>query len=59
MTTDTVSQDKKLLKPPLKCPKCHYGGRYIVPHEDGWQCWNCMKIIYRDAPIIDLDISES
>ena len=36
---------------PIVCPKCKYTGKYIVAHEDGWQCLNCMKIIYRDQPL--------
>jgi ribosomal protein S27AE len=33
-------------KPPSKCPKPYCGGTAFTPHEDGWQCINCMKIIY-------------
>jgi Zn ribbon nucleic-acid-binding protein len=35
----------------IVCPKCKYTGKYILAHEDGWQCLNCMKIIYRDQPL--------
>ena len=36
---------------PMVCPKCKYTARYIVTHEDGWQCLNCMKIIYKNKPM--------
>lgn len=32
---------------PSLCPKPGCGGGVFIPHEDGWQCFNCMKIIYR------------
>jgi ribosomal protein S27AE len=35
---------------PSFCPKCNCQGKYLIPHEDGWQCWNCMKIIYKNLP---------
>jgi len=41
-----------LSRPPSICPKPNCGGSYFVPHEEGWQCWNCMKIIYRDQPLL-------
>ena len=34
-------------KPPSVCPKANCGGTSFIPHEDGWQCFNCMKIIYK------------
>ncbi len=43
----------KLLEPklykeaPSVCTKSGCGGKIFVPHEDGWQCFNCMKIIYK------------
>ena len=33
---------------PSNCPKENCNGRVFLPHEDGWQCFNCMKIIYKD-----------
>ncbi|HEY56602.1 MAG TPA: hypothetical protein G4N90_04105 [Dehalococcoidia bacterium] len=36
--------------PPPVCTKPGCGGRLFIPHEDGWQCFNCMKIIYRSQP---------
>ena len=33
-------------EPPLLCPKPNCGGTLFIPHEDGWQCFNCMKITY-------------
>jgi hypothetical protein len=46
-------------RPPEVCPKpfCH-GTRFIV-HEDGWQCLNCMKVIYRYKRIVDHNRQES
>lgn len=41
----------RLYKPPAVCPRSKCGGTYFIPHEDGWQCWNCMKIIYEDSPL--------
>jgi len=41
--------------PPEVCPKANCGGTLFIPHEDGWQCWNCMKIIYSEKPLPDLD----
>ena len=43
----------KLLEPkyysqaPDICTKPGCGGTLFLPHEDGWQCFNCMKIIYK------------
>ena len=38
-------------KPPVICPKPYCGGTSFIPHEDGWQCLNCMKIIYNQEPL--------
>jgi len=38
-----------LYKPPSVCPKPNCRCSCFMSHEDGWQCWNCMKIIYRDS----------
>jgi len=32
---------------PSVCPKRDCRGTVFLPHEDGWQCFNCMKIIYK------------
>ena len=32
---------------PSVCTKPGCGGKVIVTHEDGWQCFRCMKIIYK------------
>lgn len=43
----------KLLEPVFKtecpkvCPKPGCGGMVFLPHEEGWQCFNCMKIVYK------------
>ena len=38
-------------KYPSNCSKPHCNGKDFIRHEDGWQCWNCMKIIYRHPPL--------
>jgi len=38
-------------KPPSICPKPYCGGTSFTPHEDGWQCINCMKIIYNQEAL--------
>ncbi len=44
---------EKLLEPklysqaPSVCTKPGCEGTVIIPHEDGWQCFSCMKIIYK------------
>ena len=43
----------KLLEPnlynnvPSICIKPGCGGSIFIPHDDGWQCFNCMKIVYK------------
>jgi hypothetical protein len=43
----------KLLEPklysqaPPVCAKPGCGGTLFLPHEEGWQCFNCMKIMYK------------
>ena len=32
---------------PSVCTKPGCGGTVFILHEDGWQCFNCMKIIYK------------
>ncbi len=32
---------------PAVCTKPGCGGTFFLQHEDGWQCFNCMKIIYK------------
>ncbi|MFC2024024.1 hypothetical protein ACFLTJ_00365 [Chloroflexota bacterium] len=44
-------QQTYLSRRPIACPKCKYTGKYIIAHEDGWQCFNCMKIIYSYRPL--------
>ncbi len=41
-------------KCPEVCTKPGCGGRVFLPHEDGWQCFNCMKIIYKHPGVADL-----
>jgi len=36
---------------PTVCPKPDCGGLVFIAHEDGWQCFNCMKIIYAEQPL--------
>ena len=45
---ETFLEPKLYKHAPSVCPKPGCGGRGFIPHEDGWQCFNCMKIIYRD-----------
>jgi Zn ribbon nucleic-acid-binding protein len=52
VVTGVVLKDK-MSRAPSVCPKCNYQGKYMMPHEDGWQCWNCMKIIYEKLPSIE------
>jgi hypothetical protein len=33
--------------PPSVCTKASCGSTVFIPHEDGWQCFNGMKIIYK------------
>ena len=37
---------------PGVCPKPNCGGVVFFKHVDGWQCFNCNKIIYREEPVI-------
>jgi len=39
-------------KPPRVCPKPGCKGTVFIQHPDGWQCFNCMKVIYQDQPIL-------
>jgi len=34
-------------QPPRVCPKPGCGGTFFISHEEGWQCFNCMKILYK------------
>jgi ribosomal protein S27AE len=45
--TEIFLEPKLYERPPSVCPKTDCGGTYFIPHEDGWQCFNCMKIIYK------------
>jgi ribosomal protein S27AE len=47
-----LSEPRYVSDPPRVCPKPSCGGTFFISHEDGWQCWNCMKIIYRDQSIL-------
>jgi len=33
---------------PSYCTKPGCRGSVFIHHDDGWQCFNCMKIVYRD-----------
>jgi len=48
-----VLETKFTFKPPEVCPKPSCYGTSFLGHEDGWQCLNCMKIIYRYEPVVD------
>ena len=32
---------------PSVCTKPGCEGTVLIPHEDGWQCFSCMKIMYK------------
>ncbi len=55
--------EEKLVEPklynqaPLVCTKPGCGGTLFLPHEDGWQCFNCMKIIYKAKDSLKKKIS--
>ena len=34
-------------QPPQVCPKPGCEGKFFVQHEEGWHCFNCMKILYK------------
>ena len=44
---ETLIEPKLYEKQPSVCPKENCGGTIFLPHEDGWQCFNCMKIVYK------------
>jgi hypothetical protein len=55
----------KLLEPelygqaPSVCTKPGCGGTVFIPHEDGWQCFNCMKIVYKaKASVVKIGVIE-
>jgi ribosomal protein S27AE len=43
---------RSLSHPPQVCPKPYCGGTSFLRHEEGWQCLNCMKIIYREQAVV-------
>ena len=43
-----------LSRPPQVCPKPYCEGTSFLRHEEGWQCMNCMKIIYREQAVVSL-----
>lgn len=45
--TEKLLEPELYEEPPEVCPKANCEGKFFIPHEDGWQCFNCMKIIYR------------
>lgn len=44
---EELLEPKLYSQAPSVCLKPGCGGRVFIPHEDGWQCFNCMKIIYK------------
>ena len=46
-----INKKSYFSEPPPVCPKPNCKGTSFVPHEDGWQCINCMKIIYDKDPL--------
>lgn len=47
MSVEKMIEPELYEKPPEVCPKEECNGTFFIPHEDGWQCFNCMKIIYK------------
>ena len=54
-----VLTEVRINRPPEVCTKPHCEGIVFLRHEDGWQCLNCMKIIYSSQPILDSDERKS
>ena len=50
--TEKLLEPELYEKPPEVCTKTNCGGKFFIPHEDGWQCFNCMKIVYRARRIV-------
>jgi len=44
---EELLEPKLYSQAPPVCLKPGCGGEVFIPHEDGWQCFNCMKIIYK------------
>jgi len=44
---ERLLEPKLYENPPSDCPKSNCGRTVFIPHEDGWQCLNCMKIVYK------------
>ena len=40
-------EPKLYTQEPFVCTKPGCGGALFIKHEDGWQCLNCMKIMYK------------
>ena len=45
--TQKLLERKLCSKEPDMCTKPGCRGTLFLPHEDGWQCFNCMNIIYK------------
>jgi hypothetical protein len=55
--TNRLSEPKFYSQAPDMCTKPGCGGTVFLPHEDGWQCFNCMKIIYKTNERLKTKIS--
>ena len=56
ITTDSdVLEMRYLEMPPPTCTKPGCNSVLVIRHMDGWQCLNCMKIIYREQPVMKSD----
>lgn len=51
MNSEYSSKLSHSIKFPSSCSKPNCNGNHFIRHEDGWQCLNCMKIIYRHPPL--------
>jgi ribosomal protein S27AE len=45
--TEKLAEPDLFTQPPRVCPKPGCGGTFFISHEEGWQCFNCMKILYK------------
>ena len=51
VSTEYLNKGSHSQKYPSGCSKPNCNGKRFIRHEDGWQCLNCMKIIYKHSPL--------
>ena len=55
--SEKLTEPDLFTHPPRVCPKPGCGGTVFIPHEEGWQCFNCMKILYKASQnVTDLSV---